>query len=86
MSVQPNDVAQPTLSPDRVLAAARGLTRSAGPGEPATVEMDELLDALLGSVEPGDGHAAWLARVALKRRLIALLADMPALHYIPGDS
>jgi len=74
------------LTPDGLRALVLALAEEQPADARSNVNLSTIMEALPGYADLGSGAEGWSAQLALKRALIAMLAQIPDLQFVEGDA
>jgi len=75
-----------SLSGPRMRDTVKEIAARGSPAQGQTADMNDIIDAVTGAADLGDGAAAWAARMRLKRAIVAMVEAMPGMTYVEGDA
>ncbi|OGO05603.1 MAG: hypothetical protein A2Y73_08130 [Chloroflexi bacterium RBG_13_56_8] len=77
-----------TLTPDHLRNVVLGLASQQSPDTRQSVTLPTIMDALTAQagVDLGEGAEGWSAQLGLKKAIADMVAHIPGMQFVEGDS
>lgn len=86
MTLDPLEGILAQLTPENLAALIRDLAAKQPAGARSDVSVPTVMEVLLGNTDLGSPAEAWEAQLRLKQAIADVVAQIPGMEYVEGDS